>query len=103
MSGMIMRTALLASLAVSLILIGVVAAESPQWKGDSQVSFSGNLMLAQAASSPDPAGDAEAQAKKSETEQKSDKDIPPPGLCRSNWIHGWDVRTYRCDVLFGPA
>jgi hypothetical protein len=72
-------------------------------KGDPEVSVIGAPILAQAVSCPAPAKDAEAEATKSEAKPKSDKDVPPAGLCRSNWIRGWDVRTYRCDVLFGPA
>jgi hypothetical protein len=29
--------------------------------------------------------------------------LPDPGICRDDWIKGWDVPTYNCDVLFGPV
>jgi hypothetical protein len=32
-----------------------------------------------------------------------DENLPNPGICQDDWIKGWDVPTYNCDVLFGPA
>ena len=31
------------------------------------------------------------------------ENLPNPGICQDDWINGWDVPTYNCDVLFGPV
>jgi len=34
---------------------------------------------------------------------KQSEDSSSPGICQDDWIMGWDVPTYNCDVLFGPV
>ncbi len=34
---------------------------------------------------------------------KQTEELPNPGVCQDDWINGWDVPTYNCDVLFGPV
>ncbi len=32
-----------------------------------------------------------------------DENVSKPGICREDWITGWDGPVYSCDTLFGPV
>jgi hypothetical protein len=31
------------------------------------------------------------------------ENLPSPGICQDDWVSGWEVPVYNCEILFGPV
>ena len=92
--------------AVVFLIVAVGFLGTMYWMGSATASADENSLIAQATSCPAPEKAATEQAKPADSRSKEtgDKDKPPPiGICRQDWIEGWDTPTYNCSVLLGPA
>ena len=49
------------------------------------------------------AGDVKVPEAVSRSTPPKGENLPSPGICREDWISGWDVPVYNCELLFGPV
>ncbi len=96
MSRIIFISSIVSLIALSAI-IGYWAASSPFLAGRPIGSNSVMEIPAQAVC------DSKSIVDESGPVSPKNENLPKPGICQDDWINGWDVPTYNCDVLFGPV